>query len=74
MKRQIEKDKASQVVIVVKNPPANSGDLGDVDLIPGSGRSPGVGNGNPFQYSCLENLMDRGAWWVTVHGAAKSQT
>ena len=44
---------------------------GDQGLIPGSGRSPGEGNGNPFQYSCLENPMDRGAWWATVHGVAK---
>ena len=49
----------------------NAGDLG---LIPGSERSPGEGNGNPLQYSCLENPMDRGAWWATVHGVAKSQT
>ena len=49
----------------------NEGDLG---LIPGLGRSPGQGNGYPLQYSCLENFMDRGAWWATVHGAAKSQT
>ena len=47
---------------VVKNPPANAGDIGDAGLIPGSERSPGSGNGNPLQYSCLENLMDRGAW------------
>ena len=46
----------------------------DVSLIPGSGRSSGEGNGNPLQYSCLENPMDRGAWWATVHGAAKSWT
>ena len=46
----------------------------DPGLIPGSGRSPGEGNGNPLQYSCLENPMDRGAWWATVHGVAKSQT
>ena len=57
-------------VSVVKNPPANAGDAG---LIPGSGRSPGEGNGNPLQCSCLENSMDRRAWWVTVHGVAKSQ-
>ena len=44
---------------------------GDLDLIPGSGRSPGEGNGNPLQYSCLENSMDRGAWWATVHGVAR---
>ena len=56
---------------VVKNLPANAGDSG---LIPGSGRSPGVGNGNPFQYSCLEKFMDRGAWRATVHGVAKSWT
>ena len=49
----------------------NAGDLG---LIPGSGRSPGEGNGNPLQYSCLENPMDREAWEATVHGVAKSQT
>ena len=53
---------------VVKNPPANAGDVG---LIPGSGRSPEGGNGNPVQYSCLGNPMDRGAWWTTVHGEAK---
>ena len=59
---------------VVKNPPANAGDTRDTGLIPGSKRSPGEGNDNPFQYSCLENLMDRGAWWATVHGVTKSQT
>ena len=47
---------------------------GDTDLIPGLGRSPGVGNGNPLQYSCLENFMDNGAWWATAHGATESQT
>ena len=56
---------------MVKNPPANAGDLG---LIPGLGRSPGEGNGYPLQYSCLENSMDTGAWWATVHGIAKSWT
>ena len=56
---------------VVKNPPANAGDSG---LITGSGRSPGRGNGNPLQYSCLGNPMDRGAWWTTVYKVAKSQT
>ena len=55
----------------IKNLPANTGDAG---LIPGSGRSPGGGNGDPLQYSCLENAMDRRAWWATVHGVAKSQT
>ena len=53
---------------MVKNPPANTG---DGDSIPGSGRSPGGGNGNPLQYSCLENPMDGGAWWATVYGVAK---
>ena len=48
----------------IKNPPANAGDVRDASLIPGSGRSPGGGHGNPLQYSCLENLMDRGAWWA----------
>ena len=59
---------------MVKNPPADAGDTGDLGFIPGSGRSPGVGNGNPFQYVSLENSMDREAWWATVHGAAKSRT
>ena len=54
---------------VVKNPPANAGSVGSV---PGWGRSPGGGNGNLLQYSCLGNPMDRGAWWVTVHGVTKS--
>ena len=58
---------------VVKNLPANEGDTGDLGLIPGLGRSPGEGNGNPLQYSCLENPMDRGAWRATVHRIAKSQ-
>ena len=55
----------------VKNPPANAGDARDSGSIPGSGRSPGVENGNPLQYSCLGNPMGRGAWWATVHGVAK---
>ena len=59
---------------VVKNPPANAGDTGDVVLVPESGRSPGVGSGNTLQYSCLENPMDRGAWRATVHGVAKNWT
>ena len=63
---------ASQVVLVVKNPPANLGDARDADLIPGLGRSPGGGNGNPLQDSCLGNPMDRGAWWAIVHTVAKS--
>ena len=59
---------------MVKNPPANAGDIGDVGLIPESGRSPEGEIGNPLQYSCLENPMDRGVWWATVHGVAKSWT
>ena len=65
---------ASQVVMVVKNPPANAGDTGDAGSIPGSERSFGEGNGIPLQYSCLDNPMDRGAWWATVHRVAKSWT
>ena len=52
----------------------NARDTGDSGLIPGSGGSPGEGNGNPLQHSCLENFMDRGAWWDAVHGVAKSRT
>ena len=59
---------------MIKKPPANAGDSGDEGLIPRSGRSPGVGNGNPLQYCCLENPMDRGTWWATVYGVAKNQT
>ena len=59
---------------MVTNPPANAGDIRDVGSIPGLGRSPGVGNGNPLQYTCLENPMDRRDWWATVHGVAKSET
>ena len=62
------------MVQVVKHLPANAGDSGDVGSIPGSGRSPGEGNCNPLQYSRLENFMDGGAWWATVHGVTKSQT
>ena len=60
------------IALFVRNPPANAGDIRDTGLIPGLGRFPGGGNGNPFQYSCLENPMDRGAWRVTVHGIAES--
>ena len=63
---------ASQVALVVKNQPANAGDMRDISLILGSQRSPGGGHGNPFQYSCLENHMDRRAWWATVHRVTKS--
>ena len=65
---------ASHVVLVVKNPPANAGDIRDMGSIPGLGRSPEGEYGNPLQYSCLENPMDRGAWWVMIHGVTKSQT
>ena len=58
---------------VVKNPPANEGDAEDAGLIPQLGRFPGGGNGNPLQYSCLNNPMDRGVWQATVHGAAKNR-
>ena len=57
---------------MVKNLPANAGDIRDVGLIPGLGRSPGGRHGNPLQYSCLENPMDRGAWWAAVHRIAES--
>ena len=60
--------------LVVKNPTANAGDIRDSSLIPRLGRSPGEGHGNPLQHSCLENPMDRGAWWATVHGVAKLDT
>ena len=61
------------MVLVVKNLPANVGDVRDMGLIPRLGRSPGGGHGNPLQYSSLENPMDRGAWRATAHGDAKSQ-
>ena len=63
--------RASQVALVIKDPPANAGDLGS---IPGSERTPGGGDGNPLQYSCLGNPMNRGAWWATVYGVTKSWT
>ena len=59
---------------MVKKLPANAGDVRDTGSIPGLGRSPGEGHGNPLQYSCLENPMDRGGWWATVHGVIKSWT
>ena len=64
---------ASQVALVVKSSPASSGDIRDSRSILGLARSPEGGHGNPFQYSCLENPMDRGAWRATVHGFTKSQ-
>ena len=65
---------ASQVALVVKNPPANAGVVREAGLIPRSGISPGEGHGNPLQYSCLENPMVRGAWWATVYRVIKSRT
>ena len=59
---------------MVKNPPANAGDARGADSIPGSGKFPGGGNGNPLQDSCLENPVLRGAWWAAVHGVTKSWT
>ena len=63
---------ASQLALMVKNLSANAGDKRDVGSVPGSGRSPEGGHGNPLQYSCLENPMEKGAWRATVHGVAKS--
>ena len=60
------------MALTVKNTPANSGDIRDMGSIPGSGRCPGGGHRNPLQYSCLENLMDRGAWWAIVQGFTES--
>ena len=65
-------EQASQVTLVVKNPPAKGGEARDTGSILGSERSPGEGNGNPLQYSCLDNPMDRGAWLAKVHRVAKS--
>ena len=65
---------AFQVMLVVKNPPVSAGDIRDSGLIPGSGRSPRGGHAKPFQYSCLANPMDRGAWWAKVHRVGKSRT
>ena len=64
---------SSQVAVVIKNPPANAGDIRDVGSIPGLGRTPKGGHGNPHQYPCLENLMDGGVWWTAVRGVAKSR-
>ena len=65
---------ASQMLLVIKNLPTNAGDAGDMCSVPGSRRSSGVGNGNSLKYFCLENSMDRGAWWATVHRLTKSRT
>ena len=72
--RKIKATINNKMAQMVKNPPANAGDTRDVSPIPGLGRSPGGGHGNPLQYSCLENSMDRGTWWVTVHGVKNSGT
>jgi len=64
----------AQVALVIRNPPADARDIRDSGLIPGSGRSPGEGNGNPLQYSCLRNPTDREAWQSTVHAVTKNQT
>ena len=66
--------RAAQVALVVKNPPANEGDLEDMGSIPGSGRSPGVGNAAHFNIIAWKNPLDRGAWWVTSHRVSKSWT
>ena len=63
-----------EVALVVKNQPPNAGDIRDLGSIPGLGISPGGGHGNPLQYSCLENPMDRGAWLAIAHRVTKSQT
>ena len=65
---------ASQVALVVKNPPANAGDIREMSSVPGWGKLPGGGDGNPLQYSGLENPMDRGAWQATVHGVTENWT
>ena len=62
------------MVLVVKNLPANVGDVRDAGSVPGVERFPGGGHGNSLQYSCLESPMDRGAWWATVHGVTRSKT
>ena len=64
----------SQVALLIKNLPANAGDVKETGLIPGSGRSPGGGNVNALEYACLENPKDRGAWQATVHEIAKGRT
>ena len=64
----------SQVELVLKNPPDNAGEAREVSSVLVVGRTPGVGNGNPLQYSCLENTVGRGAWWTTVHRVTKNQT
>ena len=74
MKQKLAQNKLFYNSVPVENLPVNARDARGPGLIPGSGRALRVGNGNPLQYSCLENSMDRGTWWATVHGRAKSQT
>ena len=71
--QQYHMPRASQVTLVVKNPPAKAGDIREVSSIPGSGRFPREGHGNPLQYSCLKNPMDRGVWRASVHWVTKSR-
>ena len=71
LREHVARKGASQVVLVGKNLPANAGSARDVGLIPGLGRSPGGGNGDPLQYFCLGISMDRGVWWTTLHGVAR---
>ena len=71
---QVKYSFASQVALLVKNLPASAGDIRGVGSIPGWGRAPRGGHGSPLRYSCLENPMDRGAWWATVHSITKNQT
>ena len=72
LRQNLKVDRASQATLVVKNLPASAGDVRDAGSIPGSGRSPGGGNGTPLRYSCLENPRDRGAWGATVHRVTES--
>ena len=71
---QLINRQASEVALLIKNPPANAGGTRDTGSISGSGRSPGRGHGNPLQCSCLENPMDRGAWWATDHRVQQPDT
>ena len=70
----VSKAGASQVELVVKNPPSSARDMRDAGSVPVFGGSPGGGHGSPLQYPSLENLMDRGAWWATVHGVTEADT
>ena len=72
--KEMGKRRVSQIVLAEKNPPANAGNVRDMGSIPGLGRCPGGGHGNPLQYSCLENPMEKGAWQDTVHRVTKSRT